>query len=216
MSTTTADDVCDRLRTAIVDGMLAPAGRLKIDALAERFRCSHMPVREALRRLEGEGLVVVEANRGARVRTLDARFVDDLFDLRTALESMLTRRAAERADAAALDELERIEATLEKAAARGNSRAVLAANHAFHRRIYAASGNAEACGVVDRHWNLIAALWSRHGYGRERYAGVVADHRALLDALRARDGETAAALATAHSARAKRALLAKMAAGPAT
>jgi DNA-binding GntR family transcriptional regulator len=210
---TRADDACARLRAAIVDGSLASGERLKIDALASRLGLSHMPVREALRRLEGEGLVLVEANRGARVRPLDARFVDNLFDLRTALEAMLTRRAAERADAAALDELERIEAKLEAAATRGDPKAVLAANHAFHRCIYAASGNDEARDVVDRHWDLIAALWARHGYGRERYAGVVADHRAILEALRARDGDTAAALAIAHSARAKQALLAKMGAG---
>ena len=62
--------VAQRIRDDIVAGRLAFGDRLTIDALANRYEVSHMPVREALRELQGDGLVVIEPNRGARVRTI--------------------------------------------------------------------------------------------------------------------------------------------------
>src|SRR5688572_3131585 len=76
----------------IVAGVLPFGSRVTIDSLAERYGSSHMPVREALRELHGEGLVLIERNRGARIRTVDRDFADCMFDTRGALEIMLTRR----------------------------------------------------------------------------------------------------------------------------
>src|SRR5437764_1195259 len=95
MSTTNLN-VGLRIRDDIVAGTLPLGSRITIDALALRYGVSHMPVREALRDLQGEGLVVIEPNRGARVRAIDARFVENIFEIRTALEVMMVRRAARR------------------------------------------------------------------------------------------------------------------------
>ena len=182
-------------------------GRLKIDDLAARYETSHMPIREALRQLQGEGLVTVEHNRGARVRNVDIEFIRDIFDLRVALEGMLARRAAERIDQAQLARLAAIEEKLEASAARKDFTAVLAANQAFHAVINEAAGNVEAIRVLEVHWNLIIALWGRHGYGTDRAAGVISDHRQLLVALRARDADGAVMLASAHAVKAKQEML---------
>src|ERR1700710_2758739 len=85
-----------RLRHDIIGGSLPFGSRLRINELASRYGVSHMPVREALRELHGEGLVVIERNRGARVRPIHLGFVEDLFDIRSAIETMLARRACER------------------------------------------------------------------------------------------------------------------------
>jgi DNA-binding GntR family transcriptional regulator len=85
--------------------------------------------------------------------------------------------------------------------------AVLAANQAFHAVINEAAGNVEAIRVLEVHWNLIIALWGRHGYGTDRAAGVISDHRQLLVALRARDAEGAVMLASAHAVKAKQEML---------
>ena len=100
-------DIGLRIRDDIVAGELLFGARITIDALATRYGVSHMPVREALRELQGEGLVVIEPNRGARVRTIDTRFVENLFEIRTALEVMMVRRAAQRATPADIAELDR-------------------------------------------------------------------------------------------------------------
>ena len=70
--------------------------RLTLEQLASRYSAGHMPIREALRQLQGEGLVVLTPNRGARVRAVDIEFVRNIFDLRMAIAPMLARRAAER------------------------------------------------------------------------------------------------------------------------
>lgn len=205
-----ANSVCDRLRQDILVGAFPFGGRLKIDDLAERYATSHMPIREALRQLQGEGLVNVEPNRGARVRKVDMEFVRDLFDLRIALESMLARRAADRITPAQIDAIVRIEDELEMHAAHSDFPDVLSCNQAFHAVINDAAGNVEAIRVLDRHWNIIIALWGRHGYGAERAAGVISDHRQIIVALKQRDAEGAAILATAHAAKAKQEMLRRL------
>ena len=216
-STPTNLRASDRLRADILAGAFGFGARLKIEDLARRYATSHMPIREALRSLHGEGLVVIEPNRGARVRGVDLDFVRNMFDLRAAIEAMLTRRAAERMGPAGLVRLEEIEAGLEDCAARGDVAGVLAANREFHSLIYAAAGNPEAVEIASRHWGLVAALWGVHGYDAARLPGVISDHRQILAAIAARDAESAHAIAAAHAAKAKQDLLRKMiAAGAAT
>ncbi len=100
-----SETLVDALREAILTGRYAPGARLVQDDLAAAFGVSRIPLREALRRLEGEGLVVISPNRGAIVRPLAPKDVVDLYDLRLALESLAIRRAAERfADLRAIDE----------------------------------------------------------------------------------------------------------------
>jgi DNA-binding GntR family transcriptional regulator len=202
--------VSERLRHDIIAGSFPFGGRLKIDDLASRYATSHMPIREALRQLHGEGLIDFEPNKGARVRAVDADFVRDLFDLRIALEAMLTRRAAQRITSAQLEDLERTEAELEAQAAQGDYAGVLRANRRFHATINDAAGNVEANRVIDSHWNIIVGLWQRHGYGPERVAGVISDHQQLLYSLSQRDSEGAAILATAHAAKARNEILKRM------
>jgi DNA-binding GntR family transcriptional regulator len=73
-----------------------------------------------------------------------------------------------------------------------------------------AAANPEAANVLERHWHVVAALWNRYGYGEKRIAGVISDHRQMIEALIAHDAEVAACLATAHAAKAKQALIARM------
>lgn len=208
--TTTSLDVGLRIRDDIVAGTLALGSRITIDALAVRYHVSHMPVREALRELQGEGLVVIEPNRGARVRAIDARFVENLFEIRTALEVMMVRRAALRATPADIATLQRIEDALEADIARQDYAAVVAQNRTFHREINRIADNEDALPIVDRHWTLLAALWRNYGYGAQRFAGVANDHRHLIAAMEAHDEASACAIMGAHAAKAKRELLSRI------
>jgi DNA-binding GntR family transcriptional regulator len=93
------------LRTAILDGQLAPGERLRAEALAGRFGTSRTPVREALLMLEREGLVDVQPNRGAIVRSFDPEDLLDLYDVRALIEPHAAARAATRIAPAALARL---------------------------------------------------------------------------------------------------------------
>jgi DNA-binding GntR family transcriptional regulator len=204
-------NVALRIRDDIVSGALPLGSRITIDALALRYAVSHMPVREALRELQGEGLVVIEPNRGARVRGIDIGFVENLFEIRTALEVMMVRRAAQRATAGDIARLRAIEDLLESEIVRENYAAVVSQNRAFHREINRIADNVDALPMLDRHWTLLAALWRNFGYGAERFAGVSNDHRHVIAAMEANDEEAASAIMAGHAAKAKRELLARMA-----
>jgi len=214
--TTASITIRDRVRDDIVAGTLAFGSRLTLDLLARRYSVGHMPVREALRQLEGEGLVVLTPNRCARVRGVDVEFVRNIFDLRIAIEAMLARRAAERIENRHIDRLKSIQALYEARARKRDFESLLLLNREFHDVINDAANNPEAAKVLDGHWHVIAALWNLHGYGEKRVAGVVSDHRQMIEALSAHDAEVAACLAMAHAAKAKQALLARMLERPST
>lgn len=207
---TASSTLVDRIRDDIVAGGLPFGSRLTLDLLAARYDVGHMPIREALRHLQGEGLVLLTPNRGARVRAVDVDFVRNIFDMRIAIESMLARRAAERIDAKQLARLDAIESEFEAKAETRDYRALLLLNRQFHSVINDAANNPEAESVLDRHRRLIAALWLLYGYGDDRAIGVISDHRHIIAALAARDGDVAAALAMAHAAKAKQGLIARM------
>lgn len=208
--TTSNLDIGLRIRDDIVAGTLRFGERITIDALATRYGVSHMPVREALRELQGEGLVVIEPNRGARVRTIDANFVENLFEIRTALEVMMVRRAAQRCTPEDISGLWAIEEILERHIANADHAAVVAENRRFHQTINRIADNADALPIVDKHWMLLAALWRNYGYGEARFAGVANDHRHLIAALAARDQEAASMIMGAHATKAKLELLARV------
>ena len=203
-------DIGLRIRDDIVSGALRFGERITMDALASRYGVSHMPVREALRELQGEGLVQIEPNRGARVRSIDSSFVENLFEIRTALEVMMVRRAAARCKDSDIEELQAIQATLEQHIVAGDHALLIAENRRFHQAINRFADNADALPLVDRHWMLLAALWRHYGYGQDRFTGVANDHQNLIQALAAHDQEAAAMIMGAHATKAKLALLARI------
>lgn len=205
-----ADAVKDQIRDEIVSGALAFGARLRIDELAGRYGASHMPIREALRSLAGEGLVVAEANKGARVVTVDRRHVGHLFSVRIALELTLAREAALARTERDLAEIEALERERLALVDEGRFRDAVQTNQRFHRRIYEIPGNDEALSVLDRHWLLLASLWSRFGYRPERLGGVASDHDHIIRALRDRDAEASGALTAAHVTKTRQDLIAQM------
>jgi DNA-binding GntR family transcriptional regulator len=208
--TTSKLDIGLRIRDDIVSGALRFGERVTMNALASRYGVSHMPVREALRELQGEGLVQIEPNRGARVRSIDSSFVENLFEIRAALEVMMVRRAAARCTPSDIAELQAIEETLERHIVAGDHALLVADNRRFHQAINRSASNADALPLIDKHWMLLAALWRHYGYGPDRFTGVANDHQNLIRALAAHDQEAAAMIMGAHAAKAKLALLARI------
>jgi DNA-binding GntR family transcriptional regulator len=206
-----ADSVKDRIRDDIVSGALPFGSRLRIDQLSGRYGSSHMPVREALRSLAGEGLVVSEANKGARVVEVDRRHIENLFTIRIAVEVALARQAALAIAAAEFSAVAAIEQERLACVADGDYAQGVAINQRFHRRIYAAAGNADGLALLDRHWLLLAAIWSRYGYRPERLGGVASDHDHILRALAERDAEAAGVMTAAHVTKTRHDMLAQIA-----
>jgi DNA-binding GntR family transcriptional regulator len=210
LTATTATRVAADLRRRILAGELQPGQRLKLDELAALCGVSHMPVREALRELEGEGVLEVLPHRGATIRGVDERFVRNFYDVRAAIEGILTRRCAERMDAAGLAALRSAASAFEAAAAGEQLEALIAANRRFHDTLNAAADNPEALRMLAQGRLLAEALRQRFGYGPLRTAVVVDEHARIVSAIAAHDAARAADLAQQHALTAGDDLLARM------
>ena len=144
----------DALREAILDGRFAPGARLVQEELAARYGTSRIPLREALRRLEGEGLVLTSYNRGSIVRPLSPKDVADLYDVRLALETLAVRRAAARlADLRGLTQDSARLAALAFDA--GNMPALFHLDRDYHAAVTAESDNEHLVSLLNAQWSQI-------------------------------------------------------------
>lgn len=182
------------IRQDILSGHYGPGARIKVADLSSRFGFSAMPLREALRKLEGEGLIEIEPNRGATVRKLDRGFIEDLFELNAELQLLAIRRFLRVMTLDKLDELEERAAAYAAAVEDGDRERSVRLNRDLHARMVEFGGNQEALRVFLRGWELIGAFRLRFGYGPGRERGLVREHRLLLDALRRQDLQMAEAI----------------------
>jgi DNA-binding GntR family transcriptional regulator len=189
------------LRDAITSGTLLPGTRLREAALARHFSISTTPVREALRRLDREGLVRLSPNRGAVVAEFDLREILDLFEIREVLECRAVRRSAVQQSR----DLARAEALLAAEAEQVDLHDRVEWNRlevAFHRAINDLSGNFELAELAERVHRSVQGLCVRclrePIYGPDRLRLMQAHHQAILDAVRAGDADSAEAHAREH------------------
>src|SRR5207248_417818 len=141
--------VYDHLKRAILSGEVQPGERLLETRLAQSLGVSRIPVREAIRKLERDGLLVVFPRRGIYASSLNARDVDDVYAVRAVLEGLAARLAAERRTDRQLAELEAILAEMGGQADRGDSAGLFNTGRRFHEVVLAASGNAKLVPLME-------------------------------------------------------------------
>ena len=202
--------VCQQLRQDILAGTFAWGARLKIAQLAQRYGVSQMPIREALQRLQGEGLVTIQPNCGACVRRVDDKFVADIYDLRGALGELLISRAIPRITSDDIRALEIIIDTHQQAERRGELSASLEYNKQFHRVIYRVADNPDATEILERYWELIDALRRQFGFAPGFLAKIISGHRRLLAAISQGDIDAALRLARENCEQSMHDLIAQM------
>jgi len=141
---TTADVLVERLRDAIAQGTFLPGEALRQEDISERYGVSRIPLREALRRLEGEGLIVYAPNRGATVAVVTPRDLAEIFQIRRILETGAIR-AALSSGKIDLDRAKQIFADLSE---RGPTNTWPRQHARFHSFIYAAGGNERLVSLI--------------------------------------------------------------------
>lgn len=192
-----AEEVADRIREAIFTGVYAPGAQLREVELSGALDVSRGPVREALLRLEVEGLVRSAWHRGATVTALSNRDVTELDSLRGALEHLAVQRVVAGASD---DDIAAVERAADRMARAEDEHDMVRRDIAFHDSVYAAARHRR----LEEAWQAIRSqvhlfLLTRIGRDSRDYLSHVADeHRDLVAALRARDADRALALFAAH------------------
>jgi DNA-binding GntR family transcriptional regulator len=183
---TKADYAYSEVRERIMSGALPSGAVLNQEALAAELDVSTTPLREAMRRLSSEGLVVLGAHRDARVAPLTAAEARSLYEVRQQLDPLAVRLAAERRDDVDRARIRAAAASLEPLDA-GSGLAALEAHRAFHAALYRASHNDLLVGLLDGLWDKAdryrrAALQAREDSPDDRVR-VQAEHQAMTAAV---------------------------------
>jgi len=208
------DVVLKMVRDRIADGTLRPGARIFEEDIAERLGVSRGPVREALGRLQEQGLIVTVANRGSFVVELAPDDIRELYELRLALESLAVRRMMARRNPRDVKRLAACLGTMRRAAARGDLRRLLEADLAFHRAIWQAAGQRFLAQALQRLEGPLQVLMSVQNRAYVDLAEDVRDQEEVLSAISSGDPDRAVVAMSRHIEDAARMTLAAVAALP--
>ncbi len=205
------EEVYIRMREAILRGDIAGGERLVQEDLAKRFGTSRIPVRDALRRLEADGLVETEGRGSYRVSSFGVDDVKEIYALRELLEGHMVAQACPQLGDEELDELEQLQQDMDQAADDGDSAAYVALNQRFHRVLYDAANQPRTQKIVLTLWQGVPPLTPITI--ENRMAESSQEHWAIVRALRAGDAAAAAEAMRRHIAAAGEGLLAHVSSG---
>jgi len=185
------EQVAERLRARIFAHELPPGGWIDEQALATEYGISRTPLREALKVLAAEGLVVLKPRRGCYVTQLSEQDIDEVFPVMALLEGRVAAEAARRITSADFPRLAAIHDDLEKHAAANNADRFFEANQRFHAALQEIAGNRYLAQLIDDARKVIK-LTRRDSLRLEgRLKQSLAEHREILEALRLKDPDLA-------------------------
>lgn len=189
----------DQVRADIVSGIWPLGSHVTLAQLAAHYEVSANPVREALLQLQGEGVIAMRMNRGAVIPLVDARYIDNLYALRGAIQTMLARDAARMAMPEQVDRMMELTSFYENAAQSSDTVGCVEANRNLHRHIDLIGDNPLAVDLLQGRSTLADAFRRSVGYGSGRLELVVAQHRKIVRAIAAGDEEKAVRAMLEHT-----------------
>ena len=201
------DDATETLRTAILNGRLGAGARLRQTDLAEQLRISRTPIREALGRLQQEGLIALLPRGGVQVIQLDLDAALELYDLREVLDGLAARLAARRVGPGALARLEKALDRMAQCLDRHDPNPWFGAHVRFHEEIFRVAGNGRLLGLL-----AVVGLSIRHFHPlllrtERRLEEAYREHRRIFEAIAAHEPEAAERAARVHIASAREIVL---------
>lgn len=202
--------VFETLRDAIRKGILKPGERLMEIHLAEQLGVSRTPVREAIRKLELEGYVIMMPRRGTYVSNLSIKDINEVFEIRTSLDSLASGLAAERITDEELEHLQRLLVVIGEAIKEKNMEKIVEADTKFHDILYQASRNNRLVGII---YNLREQLTSFRAKSMDypgRLEETLEEHRRIVDTIVQGDAVAAQKASEYHMERSEHTLLLSM------
>jgi DNA-binding GntR family transcriptional regulator len=204
-----------RVKRAIIadlmSGELRPGTQLTIEALTSRYAVSHMPIREALRQLEGEGILQSIAHRGFRIEAITEDYIRNIYDIRVGIESMLAHRAVERATDIEVHSIRQMHEELNLLIRADKPMVASRENIAFHNRLYSIAGNPEADMLLEGRTRVVRTVAdSLGGYTPKFAEAVIQEHERIVVAFEGRDPQGAGQAVFDHVSAARDRLILRM------
>ena len=204
------DVVCETLREAIRSGVLKPGERLMEIQLAEELGVSRTPVREAIRRLELEGCVIMMPRRGTYVANISIRDINEVFEIRTSLESLSSGLAAERITDEELERLQRLLVEIGAHIESGDMDKIVKTDTEFHDLLYQASRNQRLVGIISNLREQLTRFRTTSMSYPGRLKATLEEHRIIVEAIAQGDVKAARKAAENHMEKSEQTLLASM------
>ena len=192
------DEVAQALRESIYAGQYAPGTILRQEQIAAEFGVSRTPLREALRMLERDGLIIHLPGRGVRVASVDLPHLLDAYAVREVIDGVAARFAAERADAAAIAGLEKLIVYQRSIIEPWDSKAYTQSNVDFHLAVMAAGGNVSLENFVPLLRMTSQVFAPVFALSAERAKNAIEEHSLIVEAIVRKDGAGAEELARQH------------------
>ena len=202
--------VCESLRKAIREGVLEPGERLMEIQLADQLGVSRTPVREAIRKLELEGYVIMMPRRGTYVANLSIRDVNEVFEIRTSLDSLASGLAAERITDEELERLQRLLVLIGEYIETNDMEKIVETDTEFHDLLYQASRNTRLVGIIFNLREQLTRFRTTSMGFPGRLAATLEEHRRIVEAIAQGDVKEAQAAAEYHMEKSEQTLLASM------
>jgi DNA-binding GntR family transcriptional regulator len=206
-SNTKAEIAYQRIRASILSGELAPNTKIVITHVANKFGVSNIPVREALKRLEAEGLVTITPHTDAHVAPFDAQLLRELYPIRILLEGYAVRLSAERRTPADTERFRGHIATMERAILDGDMAQMGRLNYDFHVDVYQVGGNQSLVRYIKDLWQNTGMAHMVFPLVPSRAATSNHEHKAIVDAIEKGDGALAETLLIKQNQRTMKILL---------
>ncbi|PSS60520.1 GntR family transcriptional regulator [Ensifer sp. NM-2] len=195
-----SDRVANAVKEEILSGRLFPGSRIRQEELARRFEVSRIPVREALRQLESDGLVTLRPNSGAWVSRIDHEELVEIYKIRERLEPLALRESIPNLSSTHIDRLEELSDKMRQPL---STEAFLKMDRDFHLMTYAGSEAKNLSEMIERFWNTTQhyrRLFTQEAQESTRWAAH-AEHCLLVDAIKRMDLEVGERILVGHIAR---------------
>ncbi|PKM94826.1 MAG: GntR family transcriptional regulator [Firmicutes bacterium HGW-Firmicutes-1] len=201
------DVVFNTLREAILKGELVPGERLMEKTLSDRMGVSRTPIREAIRKLELEGLVLMVPRKGAEVAKITEKDITDLLEVRATLEALAARLACERMSEESIEKLIGLKNEFARAAKKKDVELIIKKDIEFHDAIFAATGNEKLIQIVSNLREQIYRFRVKYIQQMPDYQVLVNEHEEIVDSIINHNKQKAEEIVIRHIANQEKAVI---------
>lgn len=199
--------VCENLIDAINKGILSPGERLMEIQIAEEMGVSRTPVREAIRKLELEGFVVMIPRRGTYVANISIKDINEVYEIRSALDILAGGLAAERINDEEIEKMRELLVLIEKYAEEDNLSKVIEIDSKFHDILYTASRNERLVNIISNLREQITVIRGKSMNYPGRLADTLNEHKEIVESIATRNVDRAEEAVRVHLENAEQTLL---------